>query len=184
MSQLSPTMSQLLTTVGAACITAMATLVGAYLAFTKDRKDGRALIIRDLEIAEKLPDGSKTKELLTTYAETRAALLPLENYVRRLIRIGLLGLALNTVVVVSVQLVSSPHSRISRVLVLGGLGCLLAAILIVFCCWAFVIDRPRKKLIDQYLSENHLPKDMLPSQDWYLKNIRPGLLTRRRWLGG
>jgi hypothetical protein len=68
-------------------------------------------------------------------------------------------------------------------LVLGAFGGLLAVVLVLCFFWAFVIDRPRKKLIDQYLSENHLPKDMLPTQDWYLKNVQPGLPTRRRWLG-
>ena len=139
--------------------------------------------MRDLEIAEKLPDGSKTKELLTTYAETRAALLPLENYVRWLLRRGVLGFAfvmVNGIVAPWIVNPNSPNGGTNWVLYFVLLVGLLAVILIPLSYWAFIIDGPRNKLIDQYLSENHLPKDKLPTQDWYLKTYRPGLLTRRR----
>ena len=160
--------------VSAACITAMATLVAAYVAFAKDRKDQRALIIRDLEIAEKLPDGSKTKELLTTYAETRAALLPLENYVRWLLRRGVLGFAfvmVNGIVAPWIVNPNGPNGGTNWVLYFVLLVGLLAVILIPLSYWAFIIDGPRNKLIDQYLSENHLPKISCPPRTGTSKPI-------------
>ncbi|OBA75208.1 hypothetical protein A5641_24515 [Mycobacterium sp. 1554424.7] len=170
-------MSQWVIPLGVALIGALATLVAAYLTYVKDRKNERAMILQDLEIADKLPDESRARQVLTTHAENRAQLLPLENYLRWLMRRELGQFIFIVGISIAVPLVSQatgvPFSRL-YLAVLYALGT-------AFIPW-FFYNRRRHALIKQYLAEQDLnPNAVANMNDLYLRSYRP-IFKLPRWL--
>lgn len=61
-----------------AAIGALATIVAAYLALAKDRRDVRANIERDIEIVSNLPEESEARRMLQGYIHERVQLMAAE----------------------------------------------------------------------------------------------------------
>lgn len=164
------TVSQWVIPLAVALIGAMATLVAAYLTYVKDRKNERAMILQDLEIADKLPDDSRTRELLMTYVENRALFLPLENNLRWLARRELGQFMFIAGISMAVPLVSQATGV--------SFGRLYLAVLFGFAwvSWPWIFySRSRDALIRQYLAEHDLsPSGTMGSMTYlYYQSYRP-----------
>lgn len=141
----------------AAIIAAAATLITAYVGYAKDRRDQRIQILRDIEIAEKLPDGSRAREILITYAENRALLLPVENHVRNITFSELLDFVMFLAVMALAFLVPVTGGRYWQyILALG------AATILLMLRWGSYRRRVNN-LIAQYLKEQELPSAIFQS---------------------
>ncbi|OBH75928.1 hypothetical protein A5681_09830 [Mycobacterium scrofulaceum] len=162
-------MSQWVVPLGVALIGAVATLVAAYVAYVKDRKNERAMILQDLDIADKLPDDSEARDLLRAYAENRALLLPLENYFRWLARRELgEGFVILAISMAAPVVTQATHISLQRFYI--SLFCFLGVIALP---WIFY-RRRRADLIQQYLNEQDLNPDAVVSMnDLYLRSYRP-----------
>jgi|SRR5271169_2008208 hypothetical protein len=95
-----------------ALIAAAGSIVAANISSAHSRRNVRGRILSDLDIAEKLPKDSPVKKILTSYAESRALLLPIENHVRYL---GILEtrnvLATSVYAIGGTYLSEYPHQR-------------------------------------------------------------------------
>jgi hypothetical protein len=67
---------------GGATIAATASVCAALLSYLRGRANERSNIVQDLDIAEKLSDDSRAKEVLEAYIQYRAERLPLEKVFR------------------------------------------------------------------------------------------------------
>jgi hypothetical protein len=61
-----------------AVVSAAGLIIAAFITASKDRRDERARILQDMEIAEKLEDGSRLKRLFEHNIDNRIVLLTLE----------------------------------------------------------------------------------------------------------
>lgn len=159
-----------------------ATLTAAYVAYAKDRKNERATILQDLEIAAKLPDGSQAGEILRTYAERRALFLPLETYYRWLGRheIGFSILATGISVAVALMSQPTPASYLRSYLVVF---CFLG---MLFLPWT-VYRRRRADILNHYIAELDINPNTLGSmEELYYQSYRhtfwPALGRLWSWL--
>ncbi|WP_202349344.1 hypothetical protein [Mycobacterium paraintracellulare] len=144
-----------------ALVAAAASIAAAYITYAKDRRDARAQILQDLEIAEKLPE-SVAKDLLTTYAQQRATLLPLEHDTRSIARRELIDLLGLTAVFAIVNLAEHQHVSIWRYFL-----AFFSAQLLVTLRWRGY-RRKVDNLVRQYLVE----------KDLYRADDGPDLITR------
>lgn len=182
-------MNQWAAPLGVALIGATATLTSAYAAYAKDRKNQRAIILQDLEIAAKLPDDSQAGEILRTYAERRALFLPLETYYQWLARREIGFFMLTTGVSLGVALWSQA-TGISYIRLYFGVFCLLGGVL--FLPWT-VYRRRRADIVNHYVTELDINPNTLGSmEELYYQSHRhtfwPALgrlwsWLKRKWAG-
>lgn len=145
-----------------ALVAAAASIAAAYITYAKDRRDARAQILQDLEIAEKLPPDSAAKDLLTTYAHQRATLLPLEHDTRSVARGELIDLFGLIAIFAIVTLSEHQHVSLWRYFLT-----FFGAQLIVTLRWRGY-RRKVGNLVRQYLVE----------KDLYREEDGPDLITR------
>jgi len=162
-----------------AIIAAAATLLTAYIGYVKDRRDQRAQILHDLNIAEKLPDGSRAKEILVTYAENRAVLLPVERHVRHIAFDELLDFAVFLIVMAIVFSVPATGGSYWRYML-----ALATAMIIIGFRWG-TYRRRVNNLVLQYLKEQNLPSGVFESVSAMIwRSYRPwrvwGIFSRNR----
>ncbi|BDB41125.1 MULTISPECIES: hypothetical protein [Mycobacterium] len=143
--------------VSVAIIAAAATLIAAFIGYTKDRRDQRAQILQDLDIAEKLPEGSRAKEVLVTYADNRALLLPTESFVRYIAFDELSDFAIFAGVIALTALTAPNSGAFWRYSI-----AIMVVIIIVALRWR-TYRRRVNNLTQQYLREQNLPADMFES---------------------
>jgi Flp pilus assembly protein TadB len=155
----------------AAIIAAAATLIAAYIGYTKDRRDQRAQILHDLDIAEKLPEGSRAKNILISYAEKRALLLPIESHVRHIALDEMLDFALFLTVIaigIAVPVSGGEYWRYIST---------LAVAFILFGLRWRTYRRRTKNLTEQYLKEQNLAPEMFESISAMIwRSYRPWLI--------
>ena len=143
----------------------------------KDRRDQRTQILQDLEIAEKLPEGSRAREILTIYAGNRAVLIPIENHVRHIgWNEGVDFVLFIAVMAIGVSTAGGDYWRY-----LLAFGSALAIVVLRMRTYRRRIGN----LIDQYLREQDLPATTVDSiQALVLRSYSPwrvwGIFLRRR----
>lgn len=164
-------MNQWVTTVVVAGIAAMATIVAANITSANTRRNVRGRILQDLEIAEKLPDDSRAKQIITNYAENRALLLPLENHIRY---VGMQQIQSLGILVVALALLVVSKGVMTRYLHLG--WAVLLWFVIIFRYW-YNFARDRTNLVNQYILEQDLPSTVVERvQGLYFRSYRRGWL--------
>jgi hypothetical protein len=141
-------MTEWTTTILAAVIAAVASVIAANISSANARRNIRGRILQDLEIAEKLPDDSPAKDVIMSYALNRTLLLPIEGHLRHL---GIMELESMVPIILLVVL---ERLAPQRTLFNGGIV-LLWLVLFLFGRWRY--RRNRHALVQQYLEEQQLP---------------------------
>nr|WP_090276827.1 hypothetical protein [Mycolicibacterium komanii] len=151
-----------------AIVAAAATLIAAYIGYLKERRDQRAQILHDLNIAEKLPEGSRAKEILIHYAGNRALLLPLESRIRHIAFNELLDFVLFLAILAIVFSFPTTDGGYWRPFL-----ALAAVVIILAIRWGRYHSRVTK-LTQQYLQEQNLSPDIVESiAAMELRSYRP-----------
>jgi Flp pilus assembly protein TadB len=134
--------------IGVAAIGAMATIAAAYFSSAKERQNERAQIVQDIEIVQKLPDVAPAKEILQSYIENRAALLPLEKEFRSRALNGLFAFVATLVGIVVLYLTQFTELPIKYY---------WSGVLALIVLFMWIHNNDRKKLIERFVSERGLP---------------------------
>ncbi|MGC2377507.1 MAG: hypothetical protein WA622_10190 [Mycobacterium sp.] len=162
------------TTIVVALIAAMATIFAANISSAHSRQNVRGRILQDLEIAAKLPNTSPAREILRTYAENRALLLPVEEHIRHIGFKGFWGIGSAVLIAATTVMAHGDTAKFWRI----QSGILIWLAILVGYWLSF--KRDRSYLIRDYLAEQDLPPTVEPAiEALVLRSYRPWLF--RRW---